>query len=120
MKPLVTRADLVAVLLSWQSGAITAQQVHDWAESLYPGNCAYDDWDENGDSVALEVLGDLDKLNLDLVVPKDVPIYLAFLQTPPDQYSDGHRKYREAIGRINRAARRRALRNDPFYSRFCQ
>ena len=116
----MTRADIAAVLQQWQQGLLTAKQVHDWAEDTYM-QVELDDWEGDEDySVANEVLGALDMLNLNLMVPEDIPIYLDFLRTPLGQFAMGSATFQDAIGQIDYIARKKMLAADPFYARFCQ
>jgi hypothetical protein len=118
---LVSRGDIADVLRRWQSGLLTAEQVHSWAEELYsPGHLDFDDREgDDEDSVANEVLSSLDMLNLNLLVVGDVPIYLEFLGTPPGQFAEGYQKFEQALSRIDREERRRRLAHIPFYAPFC-
>jgi hypothetical protein len=77
---------------------MTAKQVHEWASSLYPGDCEFDDWEGDMDSsVACEVLASLAMLDLNGWGPGLIPIYLTFLETPVDQFDEGYRAYEAAL-----------------------
>lgn len=118
---MVTRAEITEILRRWQEGDISARQVFDWAQQRYwPGKVEFDDWEADESSVANEVLGVLDQLPINLVLPEDVPAYLAFLATPTGEFAHGYDRFRTAHDGIDFAARRRMLRGDEFYGRFCQ
>jgi hypothetical protein len=117
---IVTREDIAAILQRWQAGELTAAQVHEWAQARY-GQADVDDW-EDGDtnSAANEVLGALDRLDMNLMLPDDIPLYLAFLHTPPGHFAAGYRAFEAALGRIDYAARQQALSTNPLYAPFCR
>lgn len=91
---IVTRLEIADMLRRWQAGEVSAREVHAWAEDRYARmpEVDVDDWEGlHGaeESVANEVLGELDRLNMNLVLAEDVPIYLEFLATPPGSFRDG-------------------------------
>ena len=71
-------------LLEWQSGHISADEIHRWAEKRYHNDdFDYDDWEgEEENSVTNEIIAHLDMLNLNLTTDADVGIFLEFLSTP--------------------------------------
>jgi hypothetical protein len=102
-------------------GLLTAEQFHAWAEELYiPGHLHVDDEGDDEASVANEVMGRLDMLNVNLMVVEDVPHYLEFLATPPGQFEESYRKFREALDGVDIRARQQALAHIPLYAPFCQ
>jgi hypothetical protein len=122
---MITRKEIADVLLRWQAGLLTAQQVHEWAEELYfPGCLDFDDEEggECGDdnSVANEVMSALDKLDMDLMLVEDVPIYLEFLETPPGQFLTGYQKCEQTLAQIDRRRRQRDLAEIALYAPFCK
>jgi hypothetical protein len=115
----LSRGEIAEVLRRWQAGLLTAEQVHEWAEERYfPGHLDFDD-EEDDRSVASEVMGYLDMLNMNLMVVEDVPIFLEFLETPAGRFAEGYGKFREALDRIDMRARQRELAHIPFYAPFC-
>jgi hypothetical protein len=117
---MTTRDEIIAILLEWGSGRLSARDVYAWAERVYhPGTTEFNDWEEGDVSVANEVLGALDLLPLNLMLPEDIPIYLEFLATPRGQFERGFRRFDEALRRIDYESRRRLLTADPFYGQFC-
>jgi hypothetical protein len=117
---IVTREDIATVLQLWQAGEVAAAQVHEWAQARY-GQVEFDDWeDDDTNSVANEVFGTLDMLDMNLMLIEDVPIYLAFLRTPPGQFGEGYRAFQDALQRIDYQARKQALHTHPLYARFCE
>ncbi len=121
-EPLITRADIIAILDQWQNGSLTASQVHTWAEDRYaPGWTEFDDWEgEAEESVANTVLAYLDMRDMNLVLPEDIPIYLQFLATPSGHFHEGARLWWAALSRIDYKDRRKALRAIPPYTRYCK
>ncbi len=117
---MTTRDGIVAVLLEWSSGGRSAQDVYAWVERIYfPGAIEFNDWEDGDVSVANEVMGALDLLPMNLMLPEDIPVYLEFLATPRGQFDEGLQRFDEALRRIDYASRRRSLKADEFYGRFC-
>ncbi len=115
----VTRGELIRMLKSWQAGELATQQLWDWASHRFQaGQADYDDWDDE-DSVAREVLTMLDSLDLHLMLAEDVPLHLAFLQTPIGEFGEAQRAWREMLTGLDYAARKLALKNDPIYALYC-
>jgi hypothetical protein len=114
MSTVVGRDELRTVLNSWQSGRLTAGEVHEWAEARF----ATDAW-ECEDDVANEVLAALDTLDMNLVTRDDVPVLLAMLSMPPGQARSAAELLDAHFDGVNLDNRRRSLANDPTYSRFC-
>lgn len=121
MKKIIARADICKILEDWEAGKMTAQEVHAWAESCYAvSGVEYDDNEGDEDnSVANEVMARLDMLNLDLMFPEDIPIYLEFLQAPKNGFAAAFRKWDAALQNIDRKARAQNLKNDPLYEPYC-
>lgn len=69
MPQVVTRKDLETILCNWEQGVLSSRQVYDWANDRF---CT-SDWETDCD-VSNEVLALLDTLNINLVVPADIPI----------------------------------------------
>lgn len=116
----ITRGELFHLLTQWQRGALSTQDVWDWASHHYlPGETDYDDWEDDS-SVAHELLRLLDSLDMNLVVVEDVAIHLAFLETPVGDFQQGYRVWRQAQEAIDLSARRLMLQDDPIYASFCK
>jgi hypothetical protein len=115
-----TREEIIEVLTKWDGGELTTEEVWKWANQRYwPGDTEYDDWESDG-SAANEVLCLLDNLDMNLILPADVPIHLEFLRTPPGKFEEGFAKWQTAIEGIDWKKRGKQLRKDPIYWRFCQ
>ncbi len=117
-----TRVDLATILKHWLDGRLTAHQIHGWAEER-AGNSAFDidDWEEVGsNSVANEILRALDMLDMNFMLPDDIPFYLEFLDTPEGQFDDGYRKWQDALNSIDYDLRKKALRAISLYAPFCK
>jgi hypothetical protein len=122
-KRILTREEVAKMLRDWAEGRVTAREVHNWAEELFPGSedVEYEDWDENDDnSVISAVLGELDMLDMNLRTAEDVPIYLDFLATPPGGYAAGAAEYYRRLDAIDLESRRKLLWDDLLYIRFAR
>ncbi len=118
--PIISRAVVAAVLRHWQAGEWSAEQVHTWAEDRF-GQVDVDDWEgAEEQSVANEVLAALDMLDMHLILPEDIPIYLHFLQTPAGQFAAGYQTVQDALEQIDYRARQQALQAIPLYAPFCR
>ena len=119
--PRISREDIIVVLKLWQDGTMSAQEVWDWAGHRYfPGETEFDDWEEDDASVSNEVMCELDSLDMNMVLPEDIPTHLSFLATPQGQFEIGHTKWKEAIARIDFRARQKNLKGHPIYGPFCK
>jgi hypothetical protein len=116
-KRIVTRTDVIKVLMAWQVGEMSTQDVYRWADDLYPFNYEAVDWEgaEDGDSATSCVLSMLEKFDMDLALPEDAAIYLEFLAAPKGQFAAAYDNCQKQLGTIDKDARKNALRNDPFY-----
>ena len=115
----ITRGEIILMLRKWQSGELGTQQLWDWASHRFQaGSADYDDWDDDA-SVAHEMLGVLDSLDMHFMLAVDVPLHLAFLQTPIGGFADAYRDWRSAMAAIDYDARKRDLKNDPIYALYC-
>lgn len=120
MSERTTRKELVDILNKWMAGTLTANEVHKWADDRYP-DVEFDDYEgEEDSSVANEVMGHLDMLNMNLMTAEDIPIYLRFLQTPIGMFDQGYRQFEKETSGIDMLARSRQLKGDPLYERFCK
>ena len=118
---IITRDDLRQILEDWQCGKLSAEEVHDWAESLYfPGAIDYDDWENDENSVTNEVLAALDMMDMKLIISSDVQTYLEFLQTPAGQFDKGYEKLDAALKSIDYRKRAKELKDDPLYGPYCR
>lgn len=112
--PTVWRSDVCAVLESWQAGAMKAPEVHAWAEERYSSST----W-EAEDDVTNEVLARLDMLDMNLITADDVPAYLEALGAPPKGLEQAREILQQREQSVDFEARMESLREDPFYSRYC-
>lgn len=121
MQKVITRKELRELLTQWQQGQITAEQLNGFAGELYPNDDVdYEDWEGDGEnSVTNEVLAALDMMDMNLVVPEDVPAYLEFLNTPVGLFNEGYSKFRQHLQDVNIEERQKALSEIPFYKAFC-
>ncbi len=115
----ITRGEIILMLQKWQDGILGTQQIWDWASHRFQaGTADYDDWDDEA-SVAHEMLGLLDSLDMHLVLIDDVPLHLAFLATPLGSFDEALANWRAALASIDYAARKRDLKVDPIYALYC-
>jgi hypothetical protein len=115
----VTRGEIILMLKKWQCGEVGTQQLWDWASHRYQaGGADYDDWEDSA-SVAHEVLGALDSLDMHCMLVEDVPLYLAFLETPIGAFEEGYRDWQQAQNAIDYPSRRQRLKDDPIYALYC-
>lgn len=77
MSKSVTGSDVDTILTQWASNELSAVDVHNWAEARY----ATSEWETDND-VTNEVLGHLDRLDMNLVVAADVPLLREALLAP--------------------------------------
>ncbi len=115
---IISRGEVAKVLKDWQEGKLSSREIHDWANDLFLNdNVEYEDW-ESDNSITNEVLGALDMLGMNLVLPEDTPIYLEFLATPKGHFANGYAAYQKRLEGINYETRKEKLRDDPLYAPF--
>lgn len=107
--PTITADFIESKLRQWQAGLLTAAEVHEWAGSIY---CT-DQWEPDSEAVN-EVLSELDRLDMSLVTPDDIPMLLAALRS--DDFASIIRKYFDLV---DFGLRRTQLSGLPLYARFC-
>ena len=112
---LITRSDLKSVLAAWQSGRMSAPDVHRWAEARF----AVDAWDCE-DDVANEVLAQLDMLDMNLIIKDDVPSLLAMLEAPAGDAASALDQFEGRLSAEDMDRRRKELAGDPTYGPFCR
>lgn len=120
MSNYITRGEIIMMLKQWQAAQISTQQLWDWASHRFQsGQADYDDWEED-DSVAHEMLGALDSLDLHLILVEDVPIHLVFLEAPLGAFQEASDAWRAALQAIDYGQRKQRLRDDPIYALYCE
>lgn len=118
---IITREEAARKLSDWADGRVSTEDIFRWADALYPSDDVdYADWERDEDSVTNEVLAALDMLDMNLVLPEDVPIYLEFLSTPQGQFKIGYERFRQRLDQIDYASRSERLRDVPPYARILQ
>lgn len=112
----LTRNLLFTILRDWESGAATAQDVQELAESFTDDQELPDFPQRDDRSIEIEVLMHLDALSTLPVTRADVPAMLRFLATPPGAALDGWTAWISYWERRDAADRRAEVANDPFYA----
>jgi hypothetical protein len=102
------RDSIKRVLERWRSGEITGRAVQDEAEELWESAewPEYDDADD--ESIASEVVMQLDALDIGWISVDDIPAFLDFLSTPPGNSLDGWRRWQQYWNGIDFERRRPA------------
>ena len=120
---IITRHDVKEVLLSWQTGESSTEEVHEWGERRYATD-AYevDDWEGEDQAISLcnLVLAELDQLDMNLRTAADVPILLACLEGKSGDAGTVAANMEEALNRIDLTERAKELMHHPVYAPFCR
>lgn len=113
MTTVITANDIDAVLVQWDAGTLSARDVQSWAEARFAVDAC-----EVDNEVTNEVLGHLDCLDMNLVVPADIPVLREALHAAT---------VAEAIHQIEHSYlllaledRKRMCEEDAFYARYCE
>jgi len=69
-------------------------------------------------TVTKEIVATLDMLDMNLVLPEDMPIYLEFLSTTRGEFEIGYRCWQSKLDAIDYESRRTQLKADPLYAPF--
>ena len=107
---IISRAEVRLILVAWQRGELTHEQVYDWANDRWAVEGI-----EPADEVVAEILSSLDILDINQIVTDDVPIFLEALGTQDESAALG--RIGEYFEKIDFAARTENLRTVPFYAR---
>lgn len=109
----VTARDITEVLLRWESGAMTSREVHEWANARF---CT-EQWEAENEIVN-EVLAYLDTMDMNLVLPEDIPsLREALCAQSPEAV---HRFIDDCYTKITIDVRKRKCAEDPLYAPFCK
>lgn len=111
----LSRSLLLDILQKWQSGQVTAQYVHELAESFTEAEDFAEFPPDDDRSIDVEVLMHLDALTTLPVTPADIPAMLRFLKTPSGNAVDGWAAWISYWDNRNEADRRAEVVDDPFY-----
>lgn len=107
---IVTSSDIEEKLRHWQSGKISAAELHDWAEDRYSNHR----WETESDAVN-EVLAQLDMMNMNLITTEDISVLSRALTST--HYLMVLNEHFKSIDMSNRKIQ---LANDPLYAPFCK
>lgn len=106
----------------WQDSQVTTKELLDWAEKLYDevlkGSRDFDDY-VGEDSISKEVLVLLASLDMNLITTEDAPSIIRFLDAPPSSFVEAFTKLNEYLDKIDLGSRKKNLKSDPIYSRYC-
>lgn len=109
MTTTINRADVREVLGQWQRHELSHARVHEWATARYAVSAF-----ECVDEVTNEVLGALDKLDVNVTTHADIPYLLEAL----DAVSGDEASLILASMPFDREEQRRRFSNDPVYGPF--
>ena len=113
MPKLVTARDIDAVLVHWSSHELSASEVHNWAEARF----ATDSWEPENE-VVNEVLGHLDRLDMNLVVVEDIPLLREALLARNEE--DANRLIERSYAITPLDARKLMCAGKQIYAPFCK
>jgi hypothetical protein len=113
MSTFITRSEIRQRLEDWRVGVLSTEAIHRWAEDRY----LVDEY-ETEDAVVSEVLASLDALDMNLLIPADVPALLELLSSSPDALVAGLAAYESYCSQVDISKRRVALRAIPSMLRF--
>ena len=115
---LITRAHLASRLRAWQDGELSAEELMEWAAALFEEELLeFDDVEDEYNSAAKEVLSFVERIDMNLALPEDVPIHLKFLEAPLGEYEDAYEEWLDDLDEIDLDERRQRLRGVPPYAR---
>ena len=118
---IITREYLISLLDAWKENKITAVDLHETVNSLYPLDANKDvaDWEicrGSEESATCIVLGYLDMLDVDFTTQEDIEPCKEFLRTPIGKLDEGYAKWQRYIATIDYAEREQRLRGIPPYT----
>lgn len=105
------------ILLNWEADSINEFDVINEAEYLLEQNNYLYDFVENinhPNHILYQMLDYLEKLHLQLVIKEDIPVILAYLNTPENQVSEATKKWIYYWDNIDYAQRRAKLKYSPY------
>lgn len=115
---MIERQQLQDLLGRWQRGEIDERDVHEEAERLW--DCYVDDKEYSEgefESIAMDILINLDSLDRQLVTPEDIPAMRTFLATPLGQEYEGWQLWERYWAGVDFEQRRQSLLGNMYYSR---
>jgi hypothetical protein len=117
----VGRSTILAKLAEWADGKVSPEEMYKWAQELFRSDeIEFDDADrEKGFSAAREALTELEMLDMNFLTKTDVPIFVAFLNTAPDDFEKGYIGFVSSLQEIDSKKRMRELKNVEPYKRHC-
>ena len=121
MTKIVSREDVIAMLIKWQQRDVDAKHIHTWAENIYMvDGYSYDDWEDGeSNSVTNEALAALDMLNMNLMTEEDIPAYIEFLKSPAGCFKEAYIQLQKHLDSIDYNGRKKELAEIEVYAPFC-
>lgn len=119
----ITRDEIKKALFDWQNSKINDVELYAWANKKYDeamlDKSDFEDYEGDDNSVSMEVLHCLECMNMNLVIEEDIPALIEFLETPVGSYKIGLEKWENYNKRIDYAKRKKELKENPLYSKYC-
>ena len=120
MTRIVTRQELIDLLLDWKEGRVEAIDVFNVGNELFDDDEKdYDDWELPGgsdnfdnNSIAHEVVCCLENLDVDLLLKEDIDAYIEILKTPIGKWKEGMKKLGEYTSKIDYEDRTKKHRHE--------
>jgi hypothetical protein len=109
----LTARDIDDILVRWEAGEVTHRVLHEWAEH----RSGTHNW-EPACEVTNEVLGHLDRMDMNLVMPRDVTMLMQALATTTVE--EACRLIDACYTAFSIAARKLVCAADDFYAPFCK
>lgn len=119
----ITRQILQQKLMAWASGILAVTDLHKWIMDLQlDGPCEFEDWETKGEatfSVSKEVVAELEMIDMNFIIPEDIPIFTEFLDTPVGGFEAAYVHFIERLQAIDAPKRMKALKHTEPYARHC-
>ncbi len=109
------RENILEIIKKWNESSLTEFDVHSFAEDLVEHLEVCED-KESSDTIASEVLFQLDIMNHQLITKDDIPAIEEFLKTHRGEEVRGWDSWKNYWETIDFDKRKIELKNNPFYS----
>ena len=119
----ITRQILQQKLIAWASGILPVTELHKWVMDLQlDGPCEFEDWETKDGasfSVSKEVVAEMEMIDLNFIIPEDIPIFTEFLDTPTGAFEAAYVHFIERLQAIDTTKRMKMLKHTEPYARHC-